>query len=52
MSTPHRIKKLRWYTGELYVAAELPKRGISNSLLPENFSDDNEVPQNGHQEVF
>jgi hypothetical protein len=28
------------HAGELYVAAELSKRGIPNSLLPENFSDD------------
>lgn len=26
--------------GELYVAAELSKRGIPNALLPENFSND------------
>jgi len=28
------------HAGELYVAAELSKRGIVNALLPENFSDD------------
>lgn|SRR5665647_36333 len=40
MSTPQWIKKLGGHAGELYVAAELSKRGIPNSLLPENFSDD------------
>lgn len=40
MSTPQWIKKLGGHAGELYVAAELSKRGILNSLLPENFSDD------------
>jgi hypothetical protein len=34
------IKKLGGHAGELYVSAELSKRGIPNSLLPENFSDD------------
>lgn len=34
------MKKLGGHAGELYVAAELSKRGISNALLPENFSDD------------
>jgi hypothetical protein len=38
--TPQWIKKLGGHAGELYVAAELSKRGIPNSLLPENFSDD------------
>lgn len=38
--TPNWIKKLGGHAGELYVAAELSKRGIPNSLLPENFSDD------------
>lgn len=33
-------KKLGGHAGELHVAAELSKRGIPNSLLPENFSDD------------
>lgn len=38
--TPQWIKKLGGHSGELYVAAELSKQGIPNSLLPENFSDD------------
>ena len=38
--TAQWIKKLGGHAGELYVAAELSKRGIPNSLLPENFSDD------------
>ena len=40
MPTPQWVKKLGGHAGELYVAAELSKRGISNALLPENFSDD------------
>ena len=40
MSTPQWVKKLGGHAGELYVAAELSKRGIPNALLPENFSDD------------
>ena len=40
MRTPQWIKKLGGHAGELYVAAELSKRGIPNGLLPENFSDD------------
>lgn len=40
MGTPQWIKKLGGHAGELYVAAELSKRGVPNSLLPENFSDD------------
>jgi hypothetical protein len=40
MATPQWIKKLGGHAGELYVAAELSKRGIPDSLLPENFSDD------------
>ena len=40
MRTAQWIKKLGGHAGELYVAAELSKRGIPNSLLPENFSDD------------
>ncbi len=39
MRTNQWIKKLGGHAGELYVAAELSKRGIPNSLLPENFSD-------------
>jgi len=39
MKTPQWIKKLGGHAGELYVAAELSKRGIPNALLPENFSD-------------
>lgn len=38
--TPQWIKKLSGHAGELYVSAELSKRGIPNALLPENFSDD------------
>ena len=38
--TPQWIKKLGGHAGELYVAAELSKRGIPNALLSENFSDD------------
>ena len=37
--TPQWVKKLGGHAGELYVAAELSKRGIPNALLPENFSD-------------
>ncbi len=33
-------QKLGGHAGELYVAAELSKRGIPNALLPENFSGD------------
>ena len=40
MRTQQWIKKLGGHAGELYVAAELSKRGIPNALLPENFSDD------------
>src|SRR5579862_73958 len=40
MRTPQWVKKLGGHAGELFVAAELSKRGIPNSLLPENFSDD------------
>jgi hypothetical protein len=40
MATPQWVKKLGGHAGELYVAAELSKRGVPNSLLPENFSDD------------
>jgi hypothetical protein len=40
MKTPQWIKKLGGHAGELYVAAELSKRGIPNALLPENFLDD------------
>jgi len=40
MATAHWIKKLGGHAGELFVAAELSKRGIPNALLPENFSDD------------
>ena len=40
MKTPQWIKKLGGHAGELYVAAELSKRGIPNALLPENFSGD------------
>ena len=40
MRTAQWIKKLGGHAGELYVAAELSKRGVPNALLPENFSDD------------
>ncbi len=40
MKTPQWMKKLGGHAGELYVAAELSKRGIPKALLPENFSDD------------
>jgi len=40
MRTEQGVKKLGGHAGELYVAAELSKRGIPNALLPENFSDD------------
>jgi hypothetical protein len=40
MATEQWIKKLGEHAGELYVCAELSKRGIPNALLPENFSDD------------
>jgi hypothetical protein len=40
MRTSQWKKKLSGHAGELYVAAELSKRGIPNALLPENFSGD------------
>lgn len=40
MKTEQWIKKLGGHAGELFVCAELSKRGIPNALLPENFSDD------------
>ena len=40
MQTPQWIKKLGGHAGELFVCAELSKRGIPNALLPENFSGD------------
>lgn len=40
MRTSNWIKKLSGHAGELYVCAELSKRGIPNALLPENFSGD------------
>jgi len=46
MRTPQWVKKLGGHAGELYVAAELSKRGIANSLLPENFSDDDIIAGN------
>jgi hypothetical protein len=46
MKTPQWIKKLGGHAGELYVAAELSKRGIPNALLPENFSDDDIIAGN------
>lgn len=50
MRTPQWIKKLGGYAGELYVAAELSKRGIPNALLPENFSDE-DVMAGGKDEM-
>src|SRR3954452_5272762 len=38
--TEQWIKKLGGHAGELFVCAELSKRGVPNALLPENFSDD------------
>jgi len=46
MRTPQWVKKLGGHAGELYVAAELSKRGIPNSLLPENFSGDDIIVGN------
>jgi hypothetical protein len=40
LRTPNWIKKLGGHAGELYVCAELSKRGVPNALLPENFTDD------------
>lgn len=40
MRTPNWIKKLGGHAGELYVCAELSKRGVPNALLPEIFTDD------------
>ncbi|MBV9736097.1 MAG: hypothetical protein JO209_09325 [Acidisphaera sp.] len=40
MATEQWVKKLGGHAGELFVCAELSKRGIPNALLPENFSDD------------
>jgi len=44
-------KKLGGHAGELYVAAELSKRGIPNALLPENFSGDDIIigRKGGHE---
>ncbi len=50
--TPQWIKKLGGHAGELYVAAELSKRGIPNSLLPENFSDDDILAGNKEGSKF
>jgi hypothetical protein len=38
--SPQWLKKLGGHAGELYMCAELSKRGIPNALLPENFADD------------
>ena len=40
MATPQWIKNLGGHAGELYVCAELSKRGIPSAQLPKNFSDD------------
>jgi len=37
MRTEQWIKKHGGHAGELFVCAELSKRGIPNALLPENF---------------
>jgi hypothetical protein len=34
------IKKLGGHAGELFVCAELSKRGIASALLPDNFPHD------------
>ena len=44
MRTPQWIKKLGGHAGELFVCAELSKRGIPNALLPENFPHDDKAP--------
>jgi hypothetical protein len=46
MQTPQWIKKLGGHAGELYVCAELSKRGIPNALLPENFPHDDILVSN------
>jgi len=46
MRTPQWIKKLGGHAGELFVCAELSKRGIPNALLPENFSHDDILVSN------
>ncbi len=40
MKTPQWKKNLGSQAGEMYVCAELSKRGIPNALLRKNFSDD------------
>jgi len=40
MRTEQWIKSLGGHAGELYVAAELSKRGILSAILPKNFADD------------
>ena len=46
MSTPQWIKKLSGHAGELFVCAELSKRGVPNALLPENFPHDDILVSN------
>jgi hypothetical protein len=46
MPTPQWIKKLSGHAGELFVCAELSKRGIPNALLPENFPHDDILVSN------
>jgi hypothetical protein len=46
MRTPQWIKKLAGHAGELFVCAELSKRGIPNALLPENFPHDDILVSN------
>jgi hypothetical protein len=46
MPTPQWIKKLGGHAGELFVCAELSKRGIPNALLPENFPHDDILVSN------
>ena len=46
MRTPQWIKKLSGHAGELFVCAELSKRGIPNVLLPDNFPHDDILVSN------
>lgn len=46
MRTPQWIKKLGGHAGELFVCAELSKRGIPNALLPENSPHDDILVSN------
>jgi hypothetical protein len=46
MPTPQWIKTLGGYAGELFVCAELSRKGILCALLPKNFSDDDILASN------